>query len=342
MKKLTMILAVLALVLCACACAEENGILADMTEQAATLTDESTRSYQYCYYDWDEDGEDELFFLQAFDDGDGKWPMNAAIYSGPELSDTRWTPPKMFKDVAEILTVCFIDIDPADGAKDLVFSVTTPDGKDQTMILRGVLTATDDAFGRMWMDPQGNKIISGRFHGVVDGGIAIGDRVFANDSAYYLLEVGPFEPSMVPPDGGTDPDPQPEAPDATAAPEATEIPAAPEATEEPQPADTPAPEAPRPDGAGILMDTCYTAVRIVSAGGEVPVSPESGGYAVTLHADGTLEFRMSGVDVPGLTWATDGGDVVIDYFGAGQLRLTAADEGVLLDYMGGMKMVMVP
>ena len=45
--------------LCSCAGAEVPGVLADFTEQASELTNPDTRNYAYCYYDWDEDGEDE-------------------------------------------------------------------------------------------------------------------------------------------------------------------------------------------------------------------------------------------------------------------------------------------
>ena len=145
MKKKIAILLIIALItgLWISACAEIPGVLADFTVQASELTNADTRNYAYCYYDWDEDGEDELFFIQGLNSTDGTWPMNAVLFSGKDLKTVRWSPPKNFKDVAEILAVCMIDIDPTDGAKDLVFSAVAPDGTEQTMILQGVRENTE-------------------------------------------------------------------------------------------------------------------------------------------------------------------------------------------------------
>ena len=183
MRKLTVLLIIAVMVtgVWTVARAAVPGVLADFTSQASELTNPDTRNYAYCYYDWDEDGEDELFFIQGLNSNDGTWPMNAVLFTGPDLKTIRWSPPKHFKNVAEILTVCMIDIDPTDGAKDLVFSAAAPDGEEQTMILQGVRENTDDAFGKMWMDPSGSKILSGRFNGMADGNVVIGSTMYAND-----------------------------------------------------------------------------------------------------------------------------------------------------------------
>lgn len=199
MRKLTVLLIIAVIVtgVWTAAGAAVPGVLADFTNQASELTNPDTRNYAYCYYDWDEDGEDELFFIQGLNSNDGTWPMNAVLFTGPDLKTIRWSPPKHFKNVAKILNVCMIDIDPTDGAKDLVFSAAAPDGEEQTMILQGVLENTDDAFGKMWMDPSGSKILSGRFNGMADGNVVIGSTMYAKDEKYYLKETGTIDPAMI-------------------------------------------------------------------------------------------------------------------------------------------------
>ena len=66
MKKLTVLLIIAVMVtgVWTAARAAVPGVLADFTNQASELTNPDTRNYAYCYYDWDEDGEDELFFIQ--------------------------------------------------------------------------------------------------------------------------------------------------------------------------------------------------------------------------------------------------------------------------------------
>ena len=199
MKKLITVLMIMIITagLWTIAWAEIPGMLADFTIQASELTNPDTRNYAYCWYDWDEDGADELFFIQGLNSTDGTWPMNAVLFTGDDLKTVRWSPPRSFKDVDEILTVCMIDIDPADGAKDLVFSVSAPDGTEQTMILQGIRENTDDEFGKMWMDPNGSKILSGRFNGMVDGNVVIGTTMYAGDEKYYLKETGTIDSASI-------------------------------------------------------------------------------------------------------------------------------------------------
>lgn len=461
---------VTAAVLWAGAGAEVPGVLADFTQQASELTNADTRNYAYCYYDWDEDGEDELFFIQGLASSDGTWPMNAVLFSGPTLKDVRWSPPKKFNDVAEILTVCMIDIDPADGSKDLVFSIAAPDGKEETMILRGVLTDTDSAFGEMWKDPSGNKILSGRFNGVADGNIVIGGTMYAKDEGYWLKETGTIDPATIPGFEAAEPAEAPAEP-AEAPAEPTEAPAEPAAAPaapapapaakpldageeayvgewhliyvgtggftgnaadiglvgetlqlnedrtgilsvdpdrtvqhwqmedgivrmdgqrlillredilqvgsemsgymifsrdpqavwdgsiplydpfaaaEPETAEVPAAPAPAADpaalpGSGqIRTEVKYTAKSFISGGYELDASALGGEYSVILHADGTAEFTMVGTQVPGLQWKTDGEAAVIDYFGSGEIRITADGDGIALDFLGSMILKMVP
>lgn len=122
-------------------------------------------------------------------------------------------------------------------------------------------------------------------------------------------------------------------PFAQAEPEPTEAPA--------EPAPTEAPEAPQGGGA-IQTEVQYTAKTIVSGGVELDASVLGGEYAITLHDGGSVDFTMAGTQVPGLLWNTDGDAVVIDYYGAGQIRITAEGDGIALDLIGSMILKMVP
>ena len=109
----------------------------------------------------------------------------------------------------------------------------------------------------------------------------------------------------------------------------------------PTPEPTEAPEAPQGGGA-IQTEVQYTAKTVVSGGVELDASVLGGEYAITLHDGGSVDFVMAGTQVPGLLWNTDGDAVVIDYYGAGQIRITAEGDGIALDLIGSMILKMVP
>ena len=72
-------------------------------------------------------------------------------------------------------------------------------------------------------------------------------------------------------------------------------------------------------------------------------------YSVLLHQDGTVDFVMAGVDIPGLVWTygkvpTDAGEldgVIIDYYGQ-PLYLVPTDSGFDMDYFDSMRMHFAP
>ena len=120
------------------------------------------------------------------------------------------------------------------------------------------------------------------------------------------------------------------------------------AATEPEPTEAPAvpalaaePETPRGSGT-IQTEVKYIAKTFVASGVEMDASVLGGEYAITLHDGGTLDFVMAGVQVPGLLWKTDGEAVVIDYFGSGEIRITAEGDGIALDLIGSMILKMVP
>ena len=122
-------------------------------------------------------------------------------------------------------------------------------------------------------------------------------------------------------------------PFADAQPKQTEAPAG--------PGSAAAPEA-LPGSGKIMTEVKYTAEKYVAAGYEMDASALGGEYSVTLHDDGTADFVMAGTEVPGLTWKADGESAVIDYFGSGEIRITAEGDGVSLDLPGSMVLKMVP
>ena len=343
MKRILCLIAAVLLLVPAAAAADLPGVLADVTEQAAVFANEKTGTYDFFYFDYDGDGDEERFCLVGYGSSDGTRPVGVAIYTGPGLNDLRFSPPKHFKDVSDILFVGFIDVDPEDGAKDLVFSVRTPDGRGETMIVQGVIESTGEKFGNMWMDPKGGKILEGDFRGFFGGVIVLGDTAYARDEGFYLKETDP--PEMPEPALTEEPVPEPTAalteepaPGPTEAP--TEEPA-PAPTEEPVAIPTDAP-APVPAGdSGIPMDVRFVAVTYIGPDRELDAAVLGAKYSFTLHADGTADFTLSGTPVPGLAWRVDGADTVIDYFGAGEIRLTPEEDGrVLMVFMGAMTLRM--
>ena len=138
------------------------------------------------------------------------------------------------------------------------------------------------------------------------------------------------------------PVPEPEEPEAT--PEPT-----PAVTPEPLPAATDAPtqaaaDAPPPDAgdAAVALDKRYVCVSADVAGRTLDASVLGAEYAVTFHGDGTADFVLSGVPVPGLAWRTADGDLVIDYFGAGEIHFVPGEGFLTMDYFGSMLLRLEP
>ncbi len=53
------------------------------------------------------------------------------------------------------------------------------------------------------------------------------------------------------------------------------------------------------------------------------------------------DLSLWGIDVPGLLWKMDGETVVIDYYGSGEIRISAEGEGIALDLFGTMTLKMI-
>lgn len=104
-----------------------------------------------------------------------------------------------------------------------------------------------------------------------------------------------------------------------------------------------APAAPAAPGAasGAYLERKFVADTVDMSGYTMPASSLGGEYAVTLHADGTADFVMVNVPVPGLKWSeNDDGTLTLDYYGTPMI-LTPTQAGLDLDYMGAMLLHMV-
>ena len=105
----------------------------------------------------------------------------------------------------------------------------------------------------------------------------------------------------------------------------------------PEPAPDPAPVAvPAAEGApqasaegSIPTETKLVCTRYMAGGYEMDASILGGELSVILHSDGSFGFNMLGNEVAGLAWTWDGNEAVVDYFGAGQLRLTPLEDGTV-------------
>ena len=106
---------------------------------------------------------------------------------------------------------------------------------------------------------------------------------------------------------------------------------------------TAAPEAPVPQGSGeIMTEVKYTAKVVNMAGSDMDASILGGESSIILHDGGSVDFVVANTQVPGLLWKSDGDDIVIDYYGAGEIRIIAEGNGIALDFIGSYILKMVP
>ena len=108
--------------------------------------------------------------------------------------------------------------------------------------------------------------------------------------------------------------------------------------DEPQPAPVPV----EPDPAAGFIGVRYVCVSAETGGRTLDASMLGAEYAVTFHSDGTADFVLSGVPVPGLNWRMDGADAVIDYFGSMEIRFTIGEGYLTMDYFGSMLLRLEP
>jgi len=103
----------------------------------------------------------------------------------------------------------------------------------------------------------------------------------------------------------------------------------------------PAPDAAAAEGAALLMETRYVCKTYTAAGFTLDAATLGAEYAAVFHADGTVDFTLAGIAVPGLHWSTADGVIAIDYYG-NPLPCTPTDAGFDMDYFSSMMMHFVP
>ncbi len=108
--------------------------------------------------------------------------------------------------------------------------------------------------------------------------------------------------------------------------------------DEPQPTPVPAETEPAAGFIGVR----HVCVSAETGGRTLDASVLGAEYAVTFHSDGTADFVLSGMPVPGLSWRMDGNDAVIDYFGSMEIRFTIGEGYLTMDYFGSMLLRLEP
>lgn len=100
-------------------------------------------------------------------------------------------------------------------------------------------------------------------------------------------------------------------------------------------ADAPAAQSDAPAGAAIAEEVRYVCVSASVEGVSVDASMLGGEHSVVLHGDGSADFVIAGVDVPGITWSPTAAGFELNYYGTPMEGLCAGT-GFDMDYYGAM------
>ena len=108
-------------------------------------------------------------------------------------------------------------------------------------------------------------------------------------------------------------------------------------------------KAPTTADASDRMERKYVCVNAETSGYTVDASMLGGEYALTFHADGTVDFTIVGQEIAGLSWSrgtvtTEDGEAeafVVDYYGSA-LNAVLTDEGFDMNYFDAMLMHFLP
>lgn len=123
----------------------------------------------------------------------------------------------------------------------------------------------------------------------------------------------------------------------------SEVPASgamePEAAESEVP--EPAADIPVSSGQNLQMECKYTCQSAEVDGVTLNASMLGGEYALTFHADGTVDFVMVGTPISGLKWTQSDTSFVIDYYG-NSMEVTLTENGLDMNYFDAMLMHYVP
>ena len=91
------------------------------------------------------------------------------------------------------------------------------------------------------------------------------------------------------------------------------------------------------------LDCKYVCVNAEADGYTIEASMLGGEYALTFHADGALDFKMAGTDVPGLSWSQgeDGDTFLVDYYGT-PMEIEWTETGFDMNFFDSMLMHFAP
>ena len=92
---------------------------------------------------------------------------------------------------------------------------------------------------------------------------------------------------------------------------------------------------------GIQMECKYICQNAEAEGVTLNASMLGGEYALTFHADGTVDFVMVGNLISGLKWTQDGESFLIDYYGT-PMEVTLTEDGLDMNYFDAMLIHFVP
>lgn len=89
------------------------------------------------------------------------------------------------------------------------------------------------------------------------------------------------------------------------------------------------------------MEIKYVCTTAEVEGMTLQASMLGGEYALTFHADGTVDFVMVGMTISGLPWTLNDGAIRIDYYGT-IMEATLTEAGFDLNYFDTMLMHLLP
>jgi len=109
------------------------------------------------------------------------------------------------------------------------------------------------------------------------------------------------------------------------------------------PVQTAEPVIPAAGGSGEYIGIKFIGKTYMAGGMSMDASILGGEYAILLNADGSADFTMAGMTVPGYRWTQGADSIAVDAYGTVVMTLTLQEDGtMLMDYSGAFSLIMVP
>lgn len=172
------------------------GVVADFTAEATKplqdeYQDDNTAAtgtqYALCFYDWNEDGTAEKFYLKSQDAADGVTDLGGiTAFIGtdddPDSTNGRLSSEYIEGvDISAVEFVGWIDLVADDAMQELVISAKKSDGTEQTLLL-------SSTFSRMGPGYVWTSLFDGAFKSWTDGVLTIGDVQYGIDAGPGLIK----------------------------------------------------------------------------------------------------------------------------------------------------------